>query len=100
MRPLRHHAALGRLQNARDDLQQRALAAAVGSHQAQRLALLHVKRDIAQRPEIGVQRPRAGQKLAQAVGGPAVKTIQLGNVFDEDQIRWYRAKPAASPASP
>jgi hypothetical protein len=42
--PARHHASGGGLKNAADHLQQRALAAAVGSHQADHFAAIHAER--------------------------------------------------------
>ena len=84
--PARHHTSGGGLQNAADDLQQRALTATVGTHQAQGFALFDLKPDLAQRPEIGVAGRGARQKLAQAVGGAPVQAVELGNVLNEDQL--------------
>ena len=44
-------AALGRLGDARQDLQQRALARAVAADDAQHLALVQLERHVAQRPD-------------------------------------------------
>ena len=46
-----------------------------------------VETDVAQRPEIGVARPRARQQLVQPVGRAPVQTIELGDVLNQDQIR-------------
>ena len=85
--PARHHAPGGGLQNAADNLQQGALAAPVGSHQAQGLALFELEPDVAQGPEIGVERAAAGQQLAQPVGRAPVQPVQFGDVLNEDQLR-------------
>ena len=46
--------ALGRGEDPGEDLEQRALAGAVGPDDAQRLAVRDRERDVAQRPEVGV----------------------------------------------
>src|SRR6185369_17045226 len=84
--PARHYATRGRLQDAADDLQQGALAAAVGAYQAQHFALLYLEADVLERPEIAMVRARARQQFAQAVAGAAVQTRQFGNVLNEDQL--------------
>src|SRR5262249_44910693 len=80
--------AFGGLQDAGDDLEQRALAASVGADETERFAPLDVEGDVAERPEIGVERAGAGEKLAQTVGGLAVEAVKLGDVLSVNQIRW------------
>jgi glutaminyl-peptide cyclotransferase len=77
----------GRLENAADDLQQRALAAAVGSDQADDFAAFDAEGDIAQSPEVGVQgfAPERIQ-FANAIERRPVKAIELRNVLDEQQV--------------
>ena len=84
--PARDHAARGRLQNSADHLEQSALAAAVRAHETDDLAAFHAEGDIAQRPEIGVQRlvPQRIQ-LADAVERRLVQPIELRDVLDEQQ---------------
>ena len=60
------HRALRGLHDAGDDLQERALARAVAPDEADRLALLHLKRDVLQRGECAVLQlaaQRRGDKL-------------------------------------
>ena len=83
----RHHASGGGLQNPADDLQQGALAAAVGPDQAEHFTLFDLEADIAQRPEIRVPGLGVREQLAQAVDGTAIQAIELGNVLNKDQIR-------------
>ena len=83
--PARHHASLGGLQDAGDDLQQRALAGPVGPYQRQRLAFFDLEADIAQRPKIAVELALdKRQRLAQAVGGTAVELVKFGYVLDQN----------------
>ena len=82
----RDDAAGGGLQDAADDLEERALAASIGADEAEGLTLLELEADIAQGPKIGMPRAGTGQQLAQPVCRAAVQTIQLGDVLNEDQI--------------
>ena len=72
--PARHDAAGGGLQDSADDLKQRALAAAVRSHETDDFAALHAEGDIAQRPEIGVQRLAAQRDSVRGCGRTASYT--------------------------
>src|SRR4030095_2190904 len=54
------HAPRRRLRDPRDDLEQRALAGAVPADHAQHLAVLHVERDVAERPAL-LRRPPPGR---------------------------------------
>ena len=84
--PLRDHASAGGRQNSADNLQECALPASIGTHEAQHLSALEVEADIAQRPEIGMQTIRKKRKdFADAIGGTLVEAVQFGNVLDENQ---------------
>jgi hypothetical protein len=52
--PAQLGAALRRLGDPREQLQERALAGAVRADQAEHLALLHLERDVAERPDVAV----------------------------------------------
>ncbi len=83
--PARYDAPEGGLQDAADDLQQRAFAAAVGTDEAECLALFHLEADVAQRPEIAVKRGgREGEYLPQAVRRAFVELVKLGYVLQQD----------------
>ena len=73
--PAGHDASSRRLQNSADDLEQGALAGAVGSDYAEGLAVLQGEADVAQCPEVLVARPAAGKQFPQPVGRPPVQTV-------------------------
>jgi hypothetical protein len=82
--PARHHAPLGRLQDAAHHLQQRALAASVRPHQpsvSPRSPSKPISRS-AQKSRCAGAGPR--QHLAQPVGRTLIQTVQLGNVLNQD----------------
>ena len=78
--PARHHASRGGLQDAADDLQQRALAAAVGTHQAEHLALFDLEADVLAAP-----RNRCGAR-------PRRAAVRAGGRWDggTDDTAWKR----------
>ena len=83
--PARHNPSRGGLQDAADDLQQRALAAAVGSHQAEHFAAFDAEADVAQRPEIGVERLRIeGQQLRAGGRRDEIQAVKLGYVLNQN----------------
>ena len=80
----------GGLQNAGDDLQQRALAGAVLADDAEGLAALDLEADIVQRPEILVAlQPVEGQQLLEPVAGRFVDRVALGNALEFDGIHGW-----------
>jgi len=82
----RHHTSLRWLQNAADDLEQRALPASVRSHQTDDFAFFHAETDVTQCPEVRVHR-RAAQRiqLADSVPGSLIEPVQLRDVLNEQQ---------------
>ena len=82
----RHYASGSGLQDAADDLQQRAFAAPVGPDQAQDFAFFQIEADIFESPEIPVMFSSAGQEFEQAVRRPPIEAVELRDVLDEDQV--------------
>lgn len=75
------HAARAGLQDAGADLQQRALAAAILPHQAERLAAAHFESDIAQGPVVLMKpAPVKCRDFFQTVARSGVDGVALGNV--------------------
>ena len=85
--PVGFHRALGRLQNAGDDFQKRALARAVEPDDAERIALFQRERNIPQRPELlKMQLPAHGldEVLLDAVDLLGAEVEHHRNIVDLD----------------
>ena len=101
-------AALGRERDPREDLEQRRLARAVASDDAQDLALGHLERDVAKRPDLGGRAmvllagnpsPGVDERLPERPVGRLVlaETVLLGERvdFDRDRHQIVSAKPGS-----
>ena len=83
--PLRHDASVSRRQDSADDLEQRALAAAIGTNQPQHFAALRLKADIAKRPEIRMHPVGKNGRISRIrSAGRSIQAIELGNVLNKN----------------
>ena len=79
-------ASGGGLKDAADDLQQRALSAAIGADEADDFAAIDAERNIPQRPEVLVEGGAAeGVEFANPVKRSLVESIAFGDVLNQQQ---------------
>jgi hypothetical protein len=74
------------LKDPTDDLEQRALTAAIRSDESECFTLFESEVDVAEGPEVGVSRTGSWQEFAEPIDWATVQTIELRNVLDENQI--------------